>query len=54
MKKQFSILLIAIAFIFVSCNDDDDIQKVSATFKVTVKNVFTPKTYQASGALGSN
>ena len=53
MKKQFSILLIAIAFIFVSCNDDDDdIQKVSATFKVTVKNVFTPKMYQASGALG--
>jgi hypothetical protein len=53
MKKQFPILLIAIAFIFVSCNDDDDdIQKVSATFKVTVKNVFTPKMYQASGALG--
>ena len=53
MKKQFPILLIAIAFIFVSCNDDDDdIQKVSATFKVTVKNVFTPKMYQASGSLG--
>lgn len=53
MKKQFSILLIAIAFIFVSCNDDDiKDKKVSATFKVTVKNVFTPKMYQSSGTLG--
>ena len=53
MKKQISILLIAMAFIFVSCNNDDDTDnKVSATFKVTVTNVFTPKMYQVSGALG--
>jgi len=53
MKKQISILLISMVFIFVSCSDDDDAnQKISATFKVTVKNVFTPKMYQASGTIG--
>ena len=52
MKKQFSILLIVMSIIFVSCSDDDDDKKQTATFKVTVKNVFTPKAYQKSGALG--
>lgn len=52
MKKQISILLITMAFIFVSCNNDDAENKVSATFKVTVTNVFTPKLYQVSGTLG--
>jgi hypothetical protein len=54
MKKQISILLIAMSLILVSCdNDDDKIQKQTATFKVTVKNVFTPKTYQYSGSIGA-
>lgn len=53
MKKQFSILLIAMSFIFVSCNDDDDpVQIPSAIFKVTIKNVFEPKIYQKSGMFG--
>lgn len=53
MKKQLSILFIALTMIMVSCNDDDEIKKVSATFKVTVKNVFIPKTYQTSGSIGA-
>jgi len=51
MKKQLSILLIAMSINFVSCSDDDDVKKQTATFKVTVKNVFTPKTYQNSGTI---
>ena len=54
MKKQLSILLIAMSIILVSCNDDDDDNpKQTATFTVTVKNVFTPKTYQISGTIGA-
>ncbi len=52
MKKQISILLIAMSLILVSCdNDDDKIQKQTATFKVTIKNVFTPRFYQSSGSI---
>lgn len=54
MKKQNFILLIAmLALISYSCSDDDDNeQKQTATFTVTVKNVFIPKSYQASGDIG--
>ena len=51
MKKPTLALLISMLFIAVSCNnDDDDIVIPSATFKVTVENVFIPKMFQSNGA----
>jgi len=53
MKKQISILLFSILFIATSCSSDDDNVTpepvASATFKVTIENVFTPKTFMDNG-----
>jgi len=53
MKKQFAILLFSILFIATSCSSDDDNvttePTASATFKVTIENVFTPKTFKNNG-----
>ncbi len=57
MKKQISILLFSILFIATSCSSDDDNvtpePAASATFKVTVENVFTPKTFKMNGTFGA-
>ena len=49
MKKRTFALLISMLFIAVSCNDDDNVVIPSATFKVTIENVFTPKMFQNNG-----
>jgi len=53
MKRQISILLFSILFIATSCSSDDDTitpePAASATFKVTIENVFIPKTFKANG-----
>ena len=53
MKKQFAILLFSILFIATSCSSDDDNvtpePAASATFKVTIENVFTPKIFKDNG-----
>ncbi len=48
MKKTVVFLLI-LMLITISCNNDDDTILSSATFKVTVENVFTPKIFQNNG-----
>ena len=43
MKKMYLLATIALAFMAVSCDDDDDpvvILPSSATFTVTIENVF--------------
>jgi hypothetical protein len=49
MKKSILVLLSIILSITISCNNDDDTITPSATFKVTVENVFIPKTFQNNG-----
>ncbi len=53
MKKQFAILLLSILFIATSCSSDDDNvtpePAATASFKVTIENVFTPKTFKDNG-----
>lgn len=56
MKKMFVLATIALAFMTVSCNDNDDDPVVtlpsSATFTVTIENVFEGKEFFNSGITG--
>ena len=52
MKKTVLIVLVVMFFITISCNNDDT-TLASATFKVTIENVFTPKTFQDNGVFNA-
>ncbi len=49
MKKRIVFVLLSTLLIATSCNNNDDTVLPSATFKVTVENVFMPKAFQSNG-----